>query len=100
MTDKLRELAAEALREAIQCIRLGKSDDALDIIESALREAEHIGMERAAARCDEYAQEMWRAYKTGNGPQRASEHTQGQSDGAENCSRAIRALPSAPGSKG
>lgn len=51
--------------------------------------------ERCAKRCDAIAEDKWALYKgrapyTGKEPGRASDHTQGQSDGADQCADAIR----------
>lgn len=39
---------------------------------------------------EEYAQEMWRLYKRGTGPERADPHYQGLSDGAFEVAERIR----------
>ena len=51
--------------------------------------------ERCAKVCDAIAEDKWALYKgrapyTGKEPGRASDHTQGQSDGADQCADAIR----------
>jgi hypothetical protein len=51
--------------------------------------------ERCAKVCDAIAEDKWALYKgrapyTGKEPGRASDHTQGQSDGADQCAGAIR----------
>lgn len=54
-------------------------------------------LEEAVRVCDEIAEDRWALYKghapyTGYEEQRASDHTQGESDGADHCVYAIRAL--------
>lgn len=58
------------------------------------REIERRTLERAAEKCDEYGEEKWQAYKLSpaNHPDRANPHVEGQSDGAEDCAIAIRAM--------
>jgi hypothetical protein len=47
--------------------------------------------ERCAEICATYARKKWDAYKRGAGPDRGNPHTEGESDGADNCAAAIRA---------
>jgi hypothetical protein len=47
--------------------------------------------ERCAEICATYAHKKWDAYKRGAGPDRGNPHTEGESDGADNCAAAIRA---------
>jgi len=54
-------------------------------------------MEEAAKVCETLANDRWALYKgrapyTGYEKQRASDYTQGESDGADHCAAAIRAL--------
>ncbi|WP_250512654.1 hypothetical protein [Caballeronia sp. INDeC2] len=59
--------------------------------------AERQALERAAQICDEVSTDRWNLYKgrapyTGSEEGRASDYVQGESDGAETCAHAIRAL--------
>jgi hypothetical protein len=45
-----------------------------------------------AAACDDTELRHWNAYKTGHGPERGSDYTQGKSDGASECAAALRGL--------
>lgn len=59
--------------------------------------AERQALERAAEICDEVSVDRWNLYKgrapySGSEDGRASEQVQGESDGAEACAAAIRAL--------
>ena len=52
--------------------------------------------EQAAENCDAISADKWSLYKgrppyTGREPERASDQTQGESDGADDCADAIRA---------
>ena len=72
----------------------GGNDAALDRF-AALVRAE--ALEEAEAVCEKIAVDKWALYKgraphTGQEPGRAADFTQGQSDGAELCEQAIRAL--------
>ena len=54
-------------------------------------------LEAAAVQCEQYAIDKWALYKgskpyTGSEPGRASHYAQGQSDGADYCADAIRAM--------
>ena len=59
---------------------------------AAAEQARATALEEAAQICEKYSGQRWSAYKTWNGPERASDFVQGQSDGAEECANAIRAL--------
>ena len=57
--------------------------------------ATEVERERCAKVCDAIAEDKWALYKgrppyTGKEPGRASDYTQGQSDGADQCADAIR----------
>lgn len=56
-----------------------------------MREKEEL-IERCAKVCEEYSAIRWDKYKRGDSPDRADPHIQGQSDGADDCAAAIRAL--------
>lgn len=59
--------------------------------------AEKQALERAVKTCDSVSVDRWNLYKgrspyTGSEDGRASPHVQGESDGADKCAEAIRAL--------
>ena len=63
--------------------------------QSAMDAAIAATRERCAKVCEAIAEDKWALYKgrapyTGKEPGRASDHTQGQSDGADQCADAIR----------
>lgn len=61
------------------------------------REIEKAALKEAAQVCDEYVGDLWNLYKgrtpyTGRESGRADPHVQGESDGADKCAAAIRAI--------
>jgi len=75
-----------------------------DIANFAAIVADHAAKqerEACALVCDEISDDRWAAYKNrppyeGNETTRYSQHTEGESDGAENCAAAIRAREKKP----
>lgn len=61
-----------------------------DFVALAIQRGEVI--EECAKVCEDYSAKKWTSYKTGNGPERANPHVQGESCGADDCAAAIRAL--------
>ena len=63
--------------------------------QAAMDAAIAAALERAAKLCEAIEKDKWALYKgrkpyTGKEPGRASDHTQGQTDGADQCADAIR----------
>ncbi|MDE1871764.1 MAG: hypothetical protein KGI06_06020 [Candidatus Micrarchaeota archaeon] len=56
------------------------------------RSAAEAMRERAVQVCEDYASAKWSEYKRGTGKGRANPQLQGESDGADDCAEAIRAL--------
>lgn len=74
----------------------GALADAQDALARLTAERAKV-LEEAAQECERIETARWTAYKTGHGPERASEHVQGESNGAARCAAAIRALASKDG---
>jgi hypothetical protein len=94
MTDS-REIAREAalsILEMVQPQRVGTVDRFETIIKSALDKAVLEEREACAVCCDEIEQRYWARYKGRDGkPGSLSPNDEGRSDGANECSAAIRA---------
>lgn len=71
-----------------------------DAVRAAYRSGIEAGiriMREAAVQCCDVSATKWHTdYKIGHGPHRASAHREGMSDGADECSREIAALPELP----
>lgn len=86
----------EALRGMIRQAAIEVAELERQASASSSCAARDAALEEAARICDRYAGGKWAAYKIGNGPDRANSHAEGESDGADECAKLIRAMKGAP----
>lgn len=105
LQEQIKELQLDVIHKDAFAEQLGrelaKATSKIADLERQLELVRNAVLEEAAVKCAEIAEDRWAAYKNrppyeGNETTRYSLHTEGESDGADSCAAAIRAMKHEP----